>query len=170
MQLKTHQVEAVTKGVSMLRRNRILFLIFWMRKGKTLTSLSICDECLRHTENARVLFISELNPLPSIRSDYEMMDSPSFELVTVNYESVHKHLKEKYNIIIIDECHKIGQYPKPGVYGKRVKQICENKAVIYLSATPTPESGSQIYHQLWVSTYSPFAKWTNFYLWAREFV
>jgi len=168
--LKAHQAEAVTRGVNMLRRNRILFLIFWMRKGKTLTSLSICDECLKETPNAKVLFISELKPLPSIQMDYLMMDNPSFEFVTVNYESVHKQLDKKYNIIIIDESHKIGQYAKPGVFAQRVKKICENKAVIYLSATPTPESGSQLYHQLWVSSYSPFAKWPTFYIWANEFV
>lgn len=168
--LKSHQAEAVQRGATMLRRNRILCLTFWMRKGKTLTALAICDKCLVNSEDAKVLFISELEPLPSIRSDYAMMEKPSFELATVNYESVHKYLDYKPNIVIIDESHKIGQYPKPGVYGQRVKKICEGRAVIYLSATPTPESGSQIYHQLWVSSFSPFAKWPTFYIWAREFV
>jgi hypothetical protein len=42
--------------------------------------------------------------------------------------------------------------------------------MIFLSGTPTPEGYSQIYHQYWVSAYSPFAKYRNFYAWAKEFV
>jgi SNF2 family DNA or RNA helicase len=39
-----------------------------------------------------------------------------------------------------------------------------------LSATVTPEGYSQIYHQFWISDYSPFVKYTNFYKWAKDFV
>jgi DNA-binding transcriptional regulator YiaG len=41
--------------------------------------------------------------------------------------------------------------------------------LILLSGTPTPESYSQIFHQFWVSKFSPF-KHENFYKWANEFV
>jgi hypothetical protein len=133
---------------------------------------------LVNTPNAKVLFVSEIEPLKSVRSDFTQMDNPCFELVTINYESLHKlftdkkctTVKDRYHIIIIDECHKIGSYPRPGVWAQRLKVICQNRAVIYLSATPTPESGSQIYHQMWVSSFTPFAKWPSFYIWAKEFV
>lgn len=149
-----------------------------MRKGKSLTSLSICDRVLVNTPNAKVLFISEIEPLKSVRSDHAKMGGTCFELVCMNYESLHKLFtdktkktrKEKYHIIIIDECHKIGGYPKPGVWAQMIKILCEGTAVMYLTATPTPESGSQMFHQLWVSPYSPFAKWPTFYIWAKEFV
>jgi hypothetical protein len=42
--------------------------------------------------------------------------------------------------------------------------------MIFLSGTPTPEGYSQIYHQYWVSNYSPFSKYRNFYAWAKDFV
>jgi hypothetical protein len=42
--------------------------------------------------------------------------------------------------------------------------------MIFLSGTPTPETYSQIYHQFWVSNYSPFRGYKNFYNWANEFV
>ena len=39
-----------------------------------------------------------------------------------------------------------------------------------MSGTPAVESYSQLYHQFFVSVYSPFKKYTNFYKWANEFV
>ena len=42
--------------------------------------------------------------------------------------------------------------------------------MIFLSGTPTPESYSQWFHQFWVSDYSPFKNYENFYKWAAEFV
>jgi hypothetical protein len=44
------------------------------------------------------------------------------------------------------------------------------KPMIFLSGTPTPESYSQIYHQFWVSLYSPFSHYVNFYRWADDYV
>lgn len=42
--------------------------------------------------------------------------------------------------------------------------------MIFLSGTPNPKSYSQIYHQFWISNYSPFKAWTNFYKFAQVFV
>ena len=41
--------------------------------------------------------------------------------------------------------------------------------MLFLSGTPHPESYSQIFHQFWVSNYSPFTE-TNFYKWAKTYV
>jgi len=42
--------------------------------------------------------------------------------------------------------------------------------MIMLSGTPASESGSQWFHQFWMSWYSPFKEYTNFYKWANHFV
>lgn len=168
--LEQHQAEAVSKGIHILRRNRILFLKMWMRKGKTLTSLSICQECLQHTPDPHVLFITEKQPIASVVDDFKLFDNACFSLFVINYESVHKAPVRKWNIIIIDEAHKLGAYPKPAKWTQKIKAIAHNTPIIYLSATLTPETFSQIYHILWVSSYTPFAQWSNFYLWARKFV
>ena len=39
-----------------------------------------------------------------------------------------------------------------------------------LSGTPASESSSQWYHQFWMSYYSPFKEWGNFYKWSKIFV
>jgi hypothetical protein len=170
VELEVHQLNAVEKGPALLRKHRLLYLIFYMRKGKTLTSLFICDQCLKNTPDAHVLFVTESEPIPSIKSDYALMENPSFGLTVINYESLHKVDKLKFNILIVDESHRLGTYPKPNTYAVALKKMAAYKAVIYLSATPTPETGSQIYHQLDISTYSPFKQWPTFYLWAQEFV
>jgi hypothetical protein len=42
--------------------------------------------------------------------------------------------------------------------------------MIFLSGTPHPESYSQIFHQFWISNYSPFRNYINFYKWANDYV
>jgi hypothetical protein len=39
-----------------------------------------------------------------------------------------------------------------------------------MSGTPAVESYSQLYHQFYVSAFSPFKEYTNFYKWANNFV
>jgi hypothetical protein len=39
-----------------------------------------------------------------------------------------------------------------------------------LSGTPATESSSQWYHSFWMSNYSPFRQYANFYKWSRDFV
>src|SRR5690606_35352493 len=47
---------------------------------------------------------------------------------------------------------------------------CKGKPIIFLSGTPTPESLSQIFHQLHMSDHSPFKEYRNFYRWAKDYV
>lgn len=100
------------------------------------------------------------------------MGSP-FEIEVINYESIHKHTMKSVDVIILDEAHSMGAFPKPSKRTKDVKAIIDKKKcmAIFLSGTPTPESYSQIYHQLWViGSRSPFARYANFYKWAKDYV
>jgi hypothetical protein len=42
--------------------------------------------------------------------------------------------------------------------------------MIFLSGTMHSESGSQIFHQFWISNFSPFKEYGNFYKWSKVFV
>jgi hypothetical protein len=81
---------------------------------------------------------------------------------------MHK-VGDGYDLIIHDEHHRHGAFPKPGATVKLFKQLFGHLPHIYLSGTPTPESYSQIYHQFWCSKFSPFTEKT-FYKWAANFV
>jgi hypothetical protein len=95
--------------------------------------------------------------------------NPGYEIEVINFESVHK-AKIKPDIIVIDEAHSIGAYPKQNNRAKNLKKLAVNLPIIYLSGSPTPESHSQIYHQLWISSFSPFNQYINFYKWANDYV
>jgi SNF2 family DNA or RNA helicase len=160
--LREYQKEIVEKGSIILKRHKIVYLSMQVRTGKTLTALSIAKPY------KSVLFVTKKKAISSIQSDYNLLD-PNYDIVIINYESLHK-VEGKFDLVIIDEAHGLGAFPKPS---KRVKDLlpkCVNKPIIYLSGTPTPESYSQIYHQFKISSYSPFKQYVNFYKWANDYV
>jgi len=160
--LRDYQNRIVSKGTDVLNEHSIVYLSMEVRTGKTLTALSIANDY----EN--VLFVTKKKAISSIQSDYNKIGY-KYNLTIINYESVHK-IKDSFDCIILDEAHRLGAYPKQPKVLVTLKKLAHLKPVIYLSGTPTPESYSQIYHQLDVSTYSPFKKWKSFYKWSHEFV
>jgi len=69
-------------------------------------------------------------------------------------------------LVIVDEAHSLGQFPVPSDRTKTLKKICHNTPIICLSGTPIPESYSQLFHQFWISSFSPFSH-SNFYQWVK---
>lgn len=63
-------------------------------------------------------------------------------------------------------------FPKPSKRAKQVKQLIinNNPFVIFLSGTPTPESFSQMYHQVYGLKNNPFRKYSNFYKFSKDYV
>lgn len=168
IQLRKYQEKNVYEGLKILQQHKILYLAMQTRTGKTLTSLSIANKY----EANNVLFVTKKKVINSVQQDYDKLN-PNYEITIINYESLHK-INGKFDLIIIDESHSLGAFPKPSKRTHRLKKICGNLPIIYLSATPTPESYSQIFHQFWVSNNSPFANYGNnktaFYKWAKDFV
>jgi len=81
-----------------------------------------------------------------------------------------KKTLDGFDLIISDEHHKYGAYPKPSGGQKLFKEKMQNKPVVCLSGTPSPESYSQLYHQLNLTKYAPFSNYPTFYKWAKDFV
>lgn len=164
IELRDYQDDISTQAAQLLDKHKIAYLAMECRTGKTLTAFAAA---LKYGAKS-VLMVSKVKALPSIRSDYELMH-PTFTLDVVNYESVHK-CNGKYDLIILDEAHSLGAFPKPSQRTKAIKEKAKGLPIIYLSGTPTPESFSQLYHQFWVSSFSPFKMFTNFYKWAKVYV
>jgi hypothetical protein len=141
-----------------------------VRTGKTLTSLSIAD----NIDAQQVLFVTKKRAIPSIQGDYEALPKTNdFDLTCINYESLHKLDENKWGLIILDEAHCLGAFPKPSKRAKQVKEIISNNptvSVILLSGTPTPESYSQMYHQVYGMPLGPFCEYKNFYRFADDYV
>ena len=87
-----------------------------VRTGKTLTAFGICN---RLVSVRNVLFVTKKKAISSILHDYSL-HSHSFNLEVINYESLHKIPKKKWDVIIIDEAHSLGAFPKKN---KRCKDL-----------------------------------------------
>jgi len=134
-----------------------------VRTGKTLTSLNIAK--LYGAKN--VLFVTKKKAIQSVLDDYESMFKHQFQLFVYNYEQLHNFTEANIDLVIIDEAHSLGQFPVLSQRTKLLKKLCYNLPIVYLSGTPTPESYSQLFHQFYISSFSPFGD-INFYKWVKE--
>ena len=165
MELRDYQIRLSNDATEILERKKIACLFMEVRTGKSLTALQTCQ----NVKAKRVLFITKIKAFSSIRHDYNQMNY-KFDLTIINRESLHKIETNDFDVVVIDEVHGYSSYPKPSVYAKEIKKRFGNIPMIMLSGTPTPESYSQYYHIFWLSNYSPFKDYTNFYKWANEYV
>lgn len=165
---RDYQVDIINRAVDILRQHRFLYLAMEVRTGKTLTSLGIAKLC--NAEN--VLFVTKKKAISSIESDYATLN-PGYKIEVINYESLHLVVdKAKWDLIICDEAHSMGAFPKPSGRAVLVKQVIGkyNPLVILLSGTPTPESYSQMYHQVYGIPTNPFSHHKSFYRFCDEYV
>lgn len=167
LELRPYQKDIIDKGSSVLLRKGFVYLAMEVRTGKTLTSLGIAQKL----GAKNVLFLTKKKAIPSIEHDYSLLN-PGYNISVINYESMHKLPNIKWDIIIGDEAHGMGAFPKPSKRAKDLnKLIYRTKArVILLSGTPTPESYSQMYHQVYGIANNPFSKYRNFYAFAQDYV
>ena len=163
MNLREYQNEISDQAADILKQYGLVYLSMEVRTGKSITAM----ETARKYGALRVLFVSKLKALKSIEND--SLHFPSLEVVAVNYESLHK-VTGTFDLIIADEAHTLGAFPKVSKRTTELKKIATGKPIIFLSGTPSPESYSQLYHQFFVSSSSPFKDYKNFYKWANEFV
>lgn len=162
---RDYQNKLSSDAVEILHRKKIVYLAMEVRCGKTITALETCKKY-----NAKkVLFITKKKAISSIESDYNNFGY-TFELIIINDESLHKITDTDFDVVIHDEHHRFGAFPKPNATAVLFKKKFGLLPMIFLSGTPTPESHSQWYHQFWVSNHSPFNDYKNFYKWANEYV
>jgi len=117
------------------------------------------------------LFITKKKAIGSIEDDYKMLN-PSYKITVVNYESLHKIDQKGWDVVVCDESHGMGAFPKRNKRSTQVKSLIlkNNPYVIFLSGTPTPESYSQMYHQVSIMRNHPFKEYTTFYKFAKKYV
>ena len=168
IKLRPYQESISTQAAKMIVVDGFVYLAMEVRTGKTFTSLSVAQKLnCKH-----VLFVTKKKAISSIESDYNLL-MPSYEMEVINYESIHKvESLERFDLIVLDEAHSMGAFPKPSNRAKQVKEIIKkhNPYVILLSGTPTPESYSQFYHQVYGIKKNPFTSFRNFYRFCDTYV
>jgi hypothetical protein len=163
IELRDYQVEIVEKACEIINRYNMVYLAMEVRTGKTLTAIAIAERL----GIGMVLFVTKKKAIADIEKQAEHF--PSIQVDVINYDQLH-NVKDIYGFVIVDEAHSLGAFPKPSERARELKKIAKYSEVVYLSGTPTPESWSQIYHQLWISNFSPFKNYDGFYRWAEDFV
>lgn len=163
--LRDYQIELSDKAVSILHALKIVYIVAEVRTGKTLTAL----QTAKNYGAKKVLFITKLKAISSIQNDYEAL-APGFEIQIINKESLHKITDNDFDLLIVDENHAVSStFPKPNNAAKQIKARFGALPQIYLSGTPAIESGSQWFHSFWISDFSPFRNYKNFYAWAKDY-
>ena len=166
MKFRKYQKEIIDKAFDVLVKYGFVYLSMQVRTGKTLTAMGTADKLGVDT----MLFVTKKKAISSIENDYNKL-KPDFDITIINYESLHK-VEGKFECMVLDESHCMGAYPKPSKRTKLVKDMIQkqNPFVILMSGTPTPESFSQMYHQVYACAHNPFRAYKNFYKFAKVYV
>jgi hypothetical protein len=167
VEFRDYQKEIIDQGVDTINRYGFVYLAMEVRTGKTLTSLGIAEKlgC------KDVLFLTKKKAIRDVENDNRSLSS-NFSFFCINYESMHKLPDYDWDLVILDEAHSLGAFPKPNKRSKQVSELIKKHRpkVILLSGTPTPESYSQMYHQVWGIPRNPFSEYRNFYRFCDDYV
>lgn len=165
IELRSDQRHTVDKAKVILREKRLVYIAAEMRTGKSIMGITVAYE----SGWKKVLFLTKKNAIESVKRDFKQLGYPMYLVVTNHQQAVN--MSDDFDGIIVDEANEAaGAFPKPTGKAQKIKDLIKNKPVILMTGTPTPESWSQVYHQFWLSEYSPFRQYKNFYSWGKEFV
>lgn len=174
IELRPEQRPKCDEAKKILLQKGVVYLAGEVRTGKTPISLVTAYEL----GWKRVCVLTKKSAIPGFE---KFSPGRMFQKITImnyvnNYKNIDK-MSRDYDGFIIDEAHNLGAFPLPGKSTTSIKNLVQNKPVIFLSGTPTPESYSQAYHQFWVCNFGPFQNYWNpknkgsgFYKWAKDFV
>ena len=129
--LREIQEQKSTELKKVVRKNRIGILAGEVRSGKTLTVLATAEKLRKK----HVLFITKKKAISSILSDYKL-GSFSYKLTLINYESIHKVETKGVDLVVCDESHTMGAFPKPSKRTKAVRDIVATNKIDLILASP----------------------------------
>jgi len=158
IELRLYQEAAASKIAALLKNKGCAYLAGEVRTGKTLTALAAAQRL----GYKRILFITKLKAISSIQRDALNL---GVHVLVTNYEQLKKYRYSEWDLLIADEAHGLGAYPKPSL---RFKNLCtiNYRNIVLLSGTPSPESFSQLFHQFKL-TRRLWHRYSNFYEWAK---
>ena len=163
VKLREYQKAASRKLTRLCQIKKCAYLSGECRTGKTMVALSV----VKNMALEKVLVITKKKAIPSIESDTRKMNLEKVVSIT-NFEMLKKFRGSSWNMIIVDEAHSVGAFPKPSQRYLNILKLRYN-SIILMSGTPSPESFSQLYHQ-WSLTPFLWSHYQNFYRWASDYV
>lgn len=161
---RQHQYDISKMGYRLLQQYGLVYLAMEERTGKTLTSILIAEMSKATT----ILVITKKKAMPGWEETLSKFNHTK-KYTIINYESLHKVLTT-FDLIIVDEAHSnVSAYPVITKTWKNVYKFTKGKPLVLLSATPSAQTYSQLFHQLKLSSYSPWNKFKTFYDWFKTY-
>ena len=163
-----HQIEFADKCWAILKERGYVYLAGKPRAGKTYTAILVAE---KSTKIKSVLVLTKKNaigdtPNKGWRKFIENNPLLKHKYYVTNYEQAKKLKSEDYDFVIVDESHNLGTLGKPSKRIMDIRKLCRDMPHIHLSGTAIVESPNSIFHQMYISKYSPF-KFKNFYNYFR---
>lgn len=176
-----HQLEISSKAIEIIKEHMIVYLAMEERTGKSLTALLTAEGLAVNS----VLILTKKKALVDWQKLLDQFQGTKKYLAT-NYHNAWK-VEEEFDLVILDECHNyLSAFPKIGTTALQKQQLkrrgqpnkniydaaarlCHKKPIIYVSATPHAQGPQQLYHQFKLSSWSPWAKYSNFYEWFKSY-
>ena len=129
MELREYQKDISNLAYDILLERGIVYLTMEVRTGKTLTSLEIAK--LYGADS--VVFLTKKKAIDSILSDWQKFGYDQiFDIEVINDESMHKIENIDCDLVIHDEHHRFGGFPKPGKYTKMFRKMFSEKPMILM--------------------------------------
>ena len=132
MKYRDYQIEIIHKAVEVLKAHQFVYLSMQVRTGKTLTAMGTAQEL----GISDMLFVTKKKAISSIEDDYKKL-KPQYNLTCINYESLHK-VEGNFDLIVLDEAHVLGAYPKPSKRAKQIKELIQAVSYTHLTLPTTP--------------------------------
>jgi len=165
MEARDYQLDMADQGFDILSKYGLTYLSAQERVGKTITAIIIAERC---KNIANVLVLTKRKAVVGWEETLAAFaHNKNYEVTT--YQMLHK-VAQKPDLIILDEAHAyLTAMPKPSKTQKAVRVLATKLPLIYVSATPHAQGYHQLFHQLQVSSFSPWRKFSTFYAWFRAY-
>ena len=159
-----HQEQLAKEGVEIIKKYAAVYLATEERTGKTLTAILIAEQL----SVSNVLVVTKKAALSGWTETLSKLTTKKKFHVT-NYHQLAK-VTASYDLVILDEAHNyISSFPKRSKTWCEVKKHAHEKPIIYLSATPYAQGPALLYHQLALSSWSPWRHYSTYYTWHKSF-
>lgn len=166
-----YQNELSDLGLEILKEHGIVYYAMEERTGKSYTGLLVVEKSLAKC----AVIVTKRKAFGSVKDEEgwaNLLDKAPLakEYILRTYGTVKPADFDKADIVILDEAHNyISGYPKPSSTWKKLRPYMQGKAIIYMSATPHAQGLQLMYHQLALSSWSPWKGYSNFYNWFRQY-
>jgi len=161
-----YQVAMYKEALPILKKYGLVYLSAQERVGKTLTSILVAEACKDSV--TKVLVLTKRKAVAGWEETLAAYQHNK-EYTVTTYQMLAKQIV-KPDLVIIDEAHAyLAAVPKASKTQQAVRKACLGLPIIFISATPHAQGHHQLFHQLQVSSFSPWAKFKTFYAWFRTY-